>query len=67
MKVLYQTPGWLLALMFAIGIAACEREGPMEQAGEEVDEAVAEASEDAAEAKEDIKEGIEDAREKMQN
>jgi len=30
----------LLALVLGIGLAACEREGPLERAGEEVDEAV---------------------------
>jgi predicted small lipoprotein YifL len=29
-----------LAAMFALGIAACDNKGPVEQAGEEVDEAV---------------------------
>lgn len=30
----------LLAAMFSFGMAACEKKGPVEQAGEEVDEAV---------------------------
>jgi len=30
----------VLALALGIGLAACEREGPLERAGEEVDEAV---------------------------
>jgi predicted small lipoprotein YifL len=30
----------LLATFLSLGIAACEKEGPLEQAGEEVDEAV---------------------------
>jgi predicted small lipoprotein YifL len=29
-----------LAAMFALGLAACDNKGPVEQAGEEVDEAV---------------------------
>jgi hyperosmotically inducible protein len=34
-------PRWVLAGAFAIGgLAACERQGPIERVGEEVDEAV---------------------------
>jgi hypothetical protein len=32
-----------LALIFALGTAGCEREGPMEETGEEIDEAAEEA------------------------
>ena len=30
----------MLAAMLSLGVAACEKKGPVEQAGEEVDEAV---------------------------
>jgi predicted small lipoprotein YifL len=30
----------LLATLLSLGVAACEKKGPLEQAGEEVDEAV---------------------------
>lgn len=47
---------FLLSLIFAgsLGLQACEQEGPLENAGEEIDE----AAEDAADA---IEEACEDA------
>jgi predicted small lipoprotein YifL len=35
-------PMWtlMLALIVGLGVSACEKKGPLEQAGEEVDEAV---------------------------
>ena len=36
-KVLWST---LLAAALTLGVAACEKKGPVEQAGEEVDEAI---------------------------
>jgi hypothetical protein len=62
--------GALLAA-FAVGVAGCEREGPMERAGESIDESVEdaqdkmsdvaeEAKEDAREAKEEVEETLKD-------
>jgi predicted small lipoprotein YifL len=34
------TPGGFLILLAFLGLAACEKQGPVERAGEEVDEAV---------------------------
>jgi predicted small lipoprotein YifL len=31
---------WAIAAAVSLGVAACEKKGPLEQAGEEVDEAV---------------------------
>lgn len=57
----------VFAVLLAAGATACEREGPAERAGEEVDEAVSEAKEDAAEAKEDLKEAIDDVKGRAQD
>lgn len=35
-----RTPWLCLACLAALGIAGCEKQGPLERAGEEVDEAV---------------------------
>jgi predicted small lipoprotein YifL len=61
-----------LTCVMTFGIAACEKKGPMEQAGEEVDEAVdtmkngkestANKLDDAAD---DIREGTSDAAEEL--
>jgi predicted small lipoprotein YifL len=61
-----------LTCAMTLGIAACEKKGPMEQAGEEVDEAVdtmkngkestANKVDDAAD---DIREGTSDAAEEL--
>lgn len=42
----------LFGLVVAGGLAACEQEGPMEQAGEDVDEAAENVGEQAEEATE---------------
>lgn len=49
----------LLAVLLALGVAACEDEGPMEEAGENADETM----EDAGEAVEDMGESMEDTAE----
>ncbi|WP_458524937.1 hypothetical protein [Onishia taeanensis] len=45
--------------MMAFGLAACEEEGPAEQAGENIDEAM----EDAGESVEEMGESVEEAAE----
>ena len=44
--------------MLMLGLAACEREGPMERTGERADEAVEETKENIEEAKEKIEEAV---------
>lgn len=48
----------MMALMLG-GVAACEEEGPAEQAGENVDEAMEEAGESVEEMGEDVEEAAE--------
>ncbi len=36
----FRTPALLLAGLMTLGMAACEKKGPVEKVGEEVDEAV---------------------------
>jgi len=57
-----------LACTFALGLAACEKKGPIEQAGEEIDEAIdtAKHGEESTATKlddavDDLREGTEDA------
>jgi hyperosmotically inducible protein len=58
-----------LALSLGVGAVGCEREGPMERAGEKVDEAVDDAlnpNEGAAEeAGEKVDEAVDDAKKKL--
>jgi predicted small lipoprotein YifL len=44
--------------MLVLGLAACEREGPMERTGERADEAVEETRENLEEAKENTEEAV---------
>lgn len=48
------------ALAFAL--AACEKEGPAERAGKEIDQAVEQAGDKVEEAKDKAREALEDAR-----
>ena len=48
------------------GIASCEREGPVERAGEEVDEAMEETGDAVKEAAEETEEAIEEAKDKVE-
>jgi len=41
---------FLLLLSMSVGLAACEKEGPAERAGEEIDEAVEKAGDKMEEA-----------------
>lgn len=52
----------LVILMLAFTLAACEQEGPAEQAGEEVDEAV----EEAGDTMEETGDAIEDKADEME-
>ena len=64
----------LLALgVLSLGLAACEREGPLERFGEEVDEAaenVREGGETVGnkidDAADDVRDGLEDARDELE-
>lgn len=49
----------LLVAMMSLGLAACEQEGPAEQAGENIDDAM----EDAGESVEEMGESVEEAAE----
>jgi predicted small lipoprotein YifL len=68
-------PIWLAALActMTLGLAACEKKGPLEQTGEEIDEAVdtlknggkestADKLDDAAD---DVREGVDDAADEL--
>lgn len=48
---------WMLALGVAFGVAGCEEKGPMEEAGERMDDAL----DDAGDAIEDAGDKVEDA------
>ncbi len=50
-----------LALLLALGIAGCEQEGPMEEAGEKIDQATEETMDKAAKAAEQAGDKIEKA------
>lgn len=54
----------LCALMLALSVgmlAGCEDQGPAEEAGEEVDEAVEEAGDEMEEAAEEVEDEVDDA------
>lgn len=53
--------GAILALFLALGLAACEREGPAERAGENIDEAAEDAGEAVDDAMEEAEDEVEDA------
>lgn len=59
---LYPLFVYLIFVLLTAGAAGCSQEGPMEQAGETVDEAM----EDTGEAIEDTQEKIEDTTEENQ-
>ena len=61
-----------LACTMTLGIAACEKKGPLEQAGEEIDEAidtVKNGEESTAnkvdDALDDVREGVDDAADEL--
>jgi len=53
--------GSVLCLLI-LGLVACEKEGPMEKAGEKADEAIQQTQQNIDEAKEDVKENAKDAK-----
>lgn len=58
------TAAFILSL--ALLLAACEQEGPMERAGEEIDEAVAEVDDSAEDAVEEIGDSAEEAADEVE-
>ena len=60
----------LFALLFALGCGAvltgCEQQGPAEEAGEEIDEAVEDAGEEIDEAAEEAGDAVEDAADEVE-
>jgi len=68
-------PIWLAALAcsLTLGLAACEKKGPLEQAGEEVDEAVDTLKNGGEEstgnklddAADEVREGVDDATDEL--
>jgi hypothetical protein len=49
----------ILAILLAMGLSACEKEGPAEKAGKAMDEAASEVAERAKDAKEAVEEKME--------
>ena len=66
MKTMLKLAGWLLPVFIATGVAACEKQGSMEKAGEKMDEAVEQATQSMSEAQGEVGESIEEAGKKMQ-
>lgn len=56
MVKLYKMFVYLIFILLTAGVAGCSQEGPMEQAGKAVDEAI----EDTGEAIEDVQQKVED-------
>jgi hypothetical protein len=56
---------FLTALSF--GIAGCEKEGPLEEAGEAIDERVEDAREGLEDAAEEVEEAAEEAEEALRD
>jgi hypothetical protein len=61
MKVSQLTKHGLLVIAGLLALSGCEQEGPAEQAGENIDEAVEQAREEAQEASEQAMEKVEEA------
>lgn len=51
----------VLASLFVLGISACEREGPAERAGEQIDETAGEVREGVENAAEEVEGAVDDA------
>ena len=56
----------LLAGVFAVGISACEDEGPVEKAGEQVDEAIEETGDAMEEAGDEAGGELEEAADRVE-
>jgi predicted small lipoprotein YifL len=69
----YKIPFAAIAVVFTLALGACDNKGPVEQAGEEVDEAVdtiknggqESAASKADDAVDDVREGVKDAAEEV--
>lgn len=61
MTVLKTLTTGLIATLLILGVSACDRQGPAEKAGEEIDETYNEVKEDTREAAEDTREAAEEA------
>jgi hypothetical protein len=61
MQILNKTPLWLFIVMSVIALAGCEKEGPAEQAGEQIDETMESIQQDAEDAGEMVQEKVEEA------
>lgn len=61
----------LFALLFAFGggamLTGCEEQGPAEEAGEEIDEAVEDAGDEIDEAAEEAGDAVEDAADEIED
>ncbi len=56
-----------LALLSALGIASCEQEGPMEEAGETIDQATEQTMDKAAKAAEQAGDKVEKATDRAED
>jgi len=59
MKLYREISSIILATLLAMGLSACEKEGPAEKAGKAIDEAASDVAEKAKDAKEAVEEKIE--------
>lgn len=57
----------LLMAMMLVGVAACDSQGPAEEAGEDIGESIDDAAESAGEGMEEIGENIQSAAKDAQN
>ena len=57
----------LLMAMMLIGVAACDSQGPAEEAGQDIGESIDDATESAGESMEELGENIQNAAEDAQN
>lgn len=55
----------VLCLVFALAVIGCERDGPAEQAGENIDEAAEKAGDKLEQAGDEIEEAAEEAEEEV--
>jgi hyperosmotically inducible protein len=66
MKVFYLTKYGILVVAALLALSGCEQEGPAEQAGENIDEAVEEVQEEAQDAGEQAMDKVEEATDKLE-
>ncbi|GEM_PF-985662 len=53
--------GIVVILSSALALTACEQDGPMENAGEEIDDAVEEVGDSAEDAADEVEDEVDDA------